>query len=255
MGKKCKCPPAGAPEWMVTYGDMVTLLLCFFVLIVSFSEIKKKEEFQSVVEEIQKSFGMRGGGGKLPTEDDPALSLIERLEAIRMRQERTPNKSNVKDPGQTGREPRVTTIREGKRYAVGGNILFEPGSAELSDRNKQSLIDLVSRVKLKDSTNKIELVGHAAAMELARDNGTSGDLRMLSYQRAVAVENFLTGNEIPLASRLVGARFLLAGAADREPINPRGINSDEARSNRRVEIIVTEHIVEDRQGSEGPPEF
>ena len=113
MGKKCKCPPAGAPEWMVTYGDMVTLLLCFFVLIVSFSEIKKKEEFQSVVEEIQKAFGMRGGGGKLPTEDDPALSLIERLEAVRMRQERIPNKSNVKDPGQTGREPRVTTIREG----------------------------------------------------------------------------------------------------------------------------------------------
>ncbi|MFK7789416.1 MAG: flagellar motor protein MotB [Phycisphaeraceae bacterium] len=255
MGRKCKCPPAGAPEWMVTYGDMVTLLLCFFVLIVSFSEIKKKEEFQSVVEEIQKSFGMRGGGGKLPTKDDPALSLIERLEAIRMRQERTPNKSNVKDPGQTGREPRVTTIREGKRYAVGGKILFEPGSAELSESSKQMLIDLVGRVKLKDSTNKIEVVGHAASMELAQGNGTSGDLRLLSYRRAAAVEDFLTGSEIPQSYRLEGARFMLAGAADREPINPRGINSDESRGNRRVEIIVTEHVVEDRQGSEGPPEF
>lgn len=240
---------------MVTYGDMVTLLLCFFVLIVSFSEIKKKDEFQSVVEEIQKAFGMRGGGGKLPTKDDPALSLIERLESIRMRQERTPNKSNVKDPGQTGREPRVTTIREGKRYAVGSKILFEPGSSELGERNKALLIDLVSSVKLKDSTNKIEIVGHAAAMELMQDDGASGDLRVLSYQRAATVEDFLTGDEIPEAYRLEGERFFLAGAADREPINPRGINSDEARSNRRVEIIVTEHIVEDRQGSEGPPDF
>ncbi|MEM9347904.1 MAG: flagellar motor protein MotB [Planctomycetota bacterium] len=255
MGKKCKCPPAGAPDWMVTYGDMVTLLLCFFVLIVSFSEIKKQEQFQSVVEEIQKAFGMRGGGGKLPTEDDPALSLIERLEAIRMRQERVPNKSNVKDPGQTGREPRVTTIREGKQYAIGGKILFEPGSAELSEQNKLQLIDLVSRVKLKDSTNKIELVGHAATMELSESDGTSGDLRLLSYQRAATVEDFLTGTEIPAAYRLDGARFLLMGAADREPIKPRGINSDEARSNRRVEIIVTEHVIQDRQGSEGPPEF
>lgn len=255
MGRKCKCPPAGAPEWMVTYGDMVTLLLCFFVLIVSFSEIKKKEEFQSVVEEIQKSFGMRGGGGKLPTEDDPALSLIERLEAIRMKQERTPNKSNVKDPGQTGREPRITTIREGKQYAVGGKLLFEPGSAELSESMKKQLVDLVSRVKLKDSTNKIELVGHASSMELARDDGSSGDLRELSYKRAAAVEDFLTGDEIPEVFRLEGQRFLLAGAADREPINPRGINSDEARDNRRVEIIVTEHIVKDRQGSEESPEF
>lgn len=255
MGRKCKCPPAGAPEWMVTYGDMVTLLLCFFVLIVSFSEIKKKEEFQSVVEEIQKAFGMRGGGGKLPTQDDPALSLIERLEAIRMRQERTPNKSNVKDPGQTGREPRVTTIREGKRYAIGGKILFEPDSAELSDRSKMMLIDLVSRVKLKDSTNKIELIGHAASMELPNGDGTFGDLRALSHQRAIAVEDFLTGTEIPEAYRLDGVRFVLTGVADREPIDPRGINSDEARNNRRVEIVVTEHIVQDRQGSEGAPEF
>lgn len=255
MGRKCKCPPEGAPEWMVTYGDMVTLLLCFFVLIVSFSEIKREEEFQSVVEEIQKSFGMRGGGGKLPTDDDPALSLIERLEALRMRQERTPNKSNVKDPGQTGREPRVTTIREGKRYAVGGKILFEPGSAELSEHSKQLLVDLVSRVKLKDSTNKIELVGHAASMELAQSDGTSGDLRMLSYQRAAAVEDFLTGSEISQGAQLKGSRFFLAGAADREPINPRGINSDETRSNRRVEIIVTEHVVKDREGSEGAPDF
>ena len=175
MGKKCKCPPAGAPEWMVTYGDMVTLLLCFFVLIVSFSEIKKEDQFQAVVEEIKKAFGMRGGGGKLPTDDDPALSLIERLESIRMRQERIPNKSNVKDPGQTGREPRVTTIREGKRYAIGGRILFEPDSAELSDQAKQQLIDLVARLKLRDSTNKIELTGHAAAMELVEPDGSSGD--------------------------------------------------------------------------------
>eukprot|EP00752_Nemacystus_decipiens_P016152 g14445.t1 len=240
---------------MVTYGDMVTLLLCFFVLIVSFSEIKKKDEFQSVVEEIQKAFGMRGGGGKLPTKDDPALSLIERLEAIRMRQERVPNKSNVKDPGQTGREPRVTTIREGKQYAIGGKILFEPDSAELSEANKQQLIDLVSRVKLKDSTNKIEIIGHAATMELANGDGTFGDLRLLSYQRAAAVEDFLTGNEVPEAFRLKSNRFFLAGAADREPINKRGINSDQTRNNRRVELIVTEHVVQDRQGTGDSPTF
>ena len=32
---------AGAPEWMVTYGDMMSLLLVFFVALVSMSEIKK----------------------------------------------------------------------------------------------------------------------------------------------------------------------------------------------------------------------
>jgi len=252
--KKCNCKP-GAPEWMVTYGDMVTLLLCFFVLIVSFSEIKKEDQFQAVVEEIKKAFGMRGGGGKLPTDDDPALSLIERLEAIRMRQERIPNKSNVKDPGQTGREPRVTTIREGKRYAVGGKVIFEPGSATLSEPSKARLIDLVSRLKLKDSTNKIELVGHASAMELAGPDGRQGDLAGLSFDRARAVEDFLTGNEIPSSVRLEDVRFRLIGAANREPVSPRGIDTDETRENRRVEIIVTENVVKDWQGSQGPPAF
>lgn len=246
--KKCNCKP-GAPEWMVTYGDMVTLLLCFFVLIVSFSEIKKEDQFQAVVEEIKKAFGMRGGGGKLPTDDDPALSLIERLEAIRMRQERIPNKSNVKDPGQTGREPRVTTIREGKRYAVGGKVVFEPDSATLTEQSKAQLIDLVSRLKLKDSTNKIELVGHASAMELPQPDGTKGDLAGLSFDRARAVEDFLTGGEIPASVRLKDVRFRLIGAADREPVSPRGIDTDETRENRRVEVIVTEHVVKDLQGS------
>lgn len=255
MAKKCKCPPPGAPDWMVTYGDMVTLLLCFFVLIVSFSEIKKEDQFQAVVEEIKKAFGMRGGGGKLPTDDDPALSLIERLEAMRMRQERIPNKSNVKDPGQSGREPRVTTIREGKQYAIGGKILFEPGSADLSEANKRRLIDLVARVKLKDSANKIRLVGHASTMELMNPDGTSGDLGDLSYRRARAVEDFLTGEEIPDAHRLKDVRFTATGAANREPISPRGIDSDETRDNRRVEIVVTENVVADHEGSKGQPEF
>ncbi|MFN3166320.1 MAG: flagellar motor protein MotB [Phycisphaeraceae bacterium] len=253
--KKCKCQP-GAPEWMVTYGDMVTLLLCFFVLIVSFSEIKKEDQFQAVVEEIKKAFGMRGGGGKLPTEDDPALSLIERLESIRMRQERVPNKSNVKDPGQSGREPRVTTIREGKRYAVGGKILFEPESAELTEESKKRLIDLVSRLKLKDSANKIELAGHAAAMELIEPGtDTSMDRMRLSTQRAAAVMRFLIGDEVPAQYRLEKERFTLISNGDAEPIEPRGINADEVRDNRRVEIIVTENVVQDYQGNQGGPEF
>lgn len=250
MAKKtCKCKE-GSPEWMTTFADMVTLLLCFFVLIVSFSEIKKDEQFQAVVEHIQVAFGMHGGGGRLPTEDDPAMSLIERLEAIRLHQQRIPNRSNVKDPGQVGRESRVTTIREGTQYAIGGGVQFEPDSAELSPEAMDGLISLIENHNLVGSKNKIHLRGHAAAMELMQPNGErEGSLMDLSHARARAVYTYLIGDEIPAEFRLSEDRFLISSAGASEPINARTYTSAEARVNRRVEIVVTEDVVEDRQDS------
>ena len=251
MAKKtCKCKE-GSPEWMTTFADMVTLLLCFFVLIVSFSEIKKDEQFQAVVEHIQQAFGMHGGGGRLPTDEDPALSLIARLEAIRMHQQRVPSRSNVKDPGQTGRESRVTTIREGTQYAVGGGVQFEPDSLELSPEAKDSLISLVENHNLAGAKNKIVLTGHAADMELMGPGGVrTGDLMLFSYSRAQAVYDYLTGDEIPAEYRLETVRFRVIGAGTSEPINARTYSSGEARVNRRVEVVVTEDVIEDFQDNE-----
>ena len=239
MPNKCKCPPAGAPEWMTTYGDMMTLLLCFFVLIVSFSEIKKEEQFTAVIEEIKKSFGMMGGGGKIPITDDPALSLIERLDAMRLKQEKVPNRSNTKDPGQQGREPQVTKVREGMMIATGGRITFAPGSADLSEDAKQSL-DQLAEV-FKGWENIVELRGHAAALEMPEGgNGTFDDLWQLSYARAKTVFDYLT-----LDLKIDPGRFRLTANADREPLDARAVNTDEARLNRRVEVLVSESLKEE----------
>ena len=250
MAKKtCKCKP-GSPEWMTTFADMVTLLLCFFVLIVSFSEIKQDEKYMSVIEHIQQAFGMAGGGGKLPTDDDPALSLIERLEALRLHHETVPSRSNVKDPGQTGRESRVTTIREGTEYAVGGGVRFEPDSAELTPEARAGLISLVQEHNLAGTKNKISLAGHTGALELLRPDGSrSGGLVGLGHARAMAVFDFLTGEEIPPDLRLDPARFRVASSGPHEPVNVRAQNSAESRVNRRVDIVVSENVVEDFQDS------
>ena len=234
--KKCKCPPEGAPAWMLTYGDMMTLLLCFFVLIVSFSEIKKEDKWQAVVEEIQTAFGMKGGGGKLPTKDDPALSFIERIEAMRLEHHQIPKKSNVDDPGMEGREREVTTVRKGMLFVVGGRVTFEPGSADLTQQARDALRKGAELIRGRNQV--VEIRGHTARGELGHTSAYS-DLRNLALARAEAVEEFLASPEVGLRRE----RFRLVAVADREPLEPRGYRSSEQVNNRRVEIFETEVLV------------
>ena len=241
--KKCKCPPEGAPAWMLTYGDMMTLLLCFFVLIVSFSEIKKEDKWQAVVEEIKTAFGMKGGGGKLPTKDDPALSLIERVEAMRLEHHRVPKKSNVDDPGVDGREREVTTVRRGMLFTVGGRITFEPGSADLDSRARQRLRQAAELIRGRN--NIVEVRGHTAHGELGHAVAYS-DLRELALARAKAVEDFLASPEVGLRRE----RFRLVAVADREPLESRGYSSAEQVNNRRVGLHETEAFVSEMQQPE-----
>jgi len=66
MSKKAKVEEckAGAPEWMTTYGDLVTLLMCFFVLLFAFSEIDA-QKFNAVMQSFQGSAGVMQAGEAL----------------------------------------------------------------------------------------------------------------------------------------------------------------------------------------------
>lgn len=239
--KKCKCK-AGAPEWMVTFSDMMTLLLCFFVLIVSFSEIKQ-DEWKVMVTEMQEALGIHSGGGAIPSDSDPKLTLMEKLEHLAVRQNRDPNPSNTDDPGMEGRDTTVTRVREGMLFAVGGRITFEPGSADLSDKAKNQLDQIVKQVR--GYNNVIELRGHASSMEKSALDGRYHDLWELSAARAKAVMAYLTA---PPAS-LNPERFRLIANADREPLAQQAYTAVDQAPNRRVEVLISEAL---RQQFTGP---
>ena len=58
-GEECpKCPPAGAPLWMATFADMMSLLLCFFVLILSFAEMNVPK-YKQISGSLQSAFGIQ----------------------------------------------------------------------------------------------------------------------------------------------------------------------------------------------------
>jgi chemotaxis protein MotB len=49
--------PPELPDWMVTYGDMMSLLLTFFVMIASFSEVREQEKYEAVATSMHRQFG------------------------------------------------------------------------------------------------------------------------------------------------------------------------------------------------------
>src|SRR5690606_21337153 len=51
--------PPGVAEWVVTYGDMMSLLLTFFIMLVSMSEVKEDEKYRAVMEALQHYLGYR----------------------------------------------------------------------------------------------------------------------------------------------------------------------------------------------------
>jgi len=245
MPKKRKKKQEGAPEWVITYGDMMSLLLVFFIMLVSISEIKKKDEFRVISEEIRKAFGQVGGGAKIPSKRDPELSLIKRLEELQLVRRPEKARSNTTQKGMRGREWQVKTVRDGLIFTKGGRVTFEVGSADLSEEARfdlQTVADLV-----RGSNNKIEVRGHASPMEAQLGAidlpgyGPVRDLDDLAYARAKAVRDFLISRQIGIRPE----RIVMSSAADHEPLVARKYEAEEHAQNRRAEIMLRESVIED----------
>lgn len=60
--RKPEDPPAGSPLWMATFGDLMNLLLCFFVLLFSMSTIDA-QKFEEIAASLSSSFSVLPQGG------------------------------------------------------------------------------------------------------------------------------------------------------------------------------------------------
>jgi chemotaxis protein MotB len=234
--RKKKAEAPGVPEWVVTFGDMMSLLLCFFILLQMFSELKQDHEYQRVITAIKEAFGYSGGIGVLPVDDPPLRSIIEQLEFMALKNQPETNDSRSPDRGVDGPHMRVTRVREGLVFTIGGPSTFDEGSASIKPEVRGELERLA--VMLAGRHNKIEVIGHAAAKYIP-EGALFKDLDELSYLRARNVKDVLV--ELGIDDRV----FRLQAAGTREPIRPRALDPAEAAQNRRVEIILTEQLVEE----------
>ncbi len=84
--QKPKCPPPGAPAWMSTFADLMSLLMCFFVLLLSFSEMDVLK-FKQIAGSMKFAFGVQN---RLEVKDIPKGTSIIAQEFRPGRPEPTP---------------------------------------------------------------------------------------------------------------------------------------------------------------------
>ena len=224
MAKKPKRPDPiiMADLSVVSFGDMMTLMLTFFVLLFSMSEIKR----ELVVATIN---NFRLGQGVMPLQQSPVRTFIP-APRLTQRQARLMRGQGEGQPAERASDAEPQHMR----FVFGGDDVFARGSARLTDRGRMRLAEFTAIVE--GYKNVIEIRGHTeprGLSPLAVEDGH--DPWALAYNRAQAAMRCLMEQGIRDERR-----FRLVSEGDARPLDPR----DPAGS-RRVEFILTRQMVED----------
>lgn len=225
-------PPAGAPEWVVTYGDMMSLLLTFFIMLVSMSELKKDEgKYRAMLDALKQTFGPEFGISGAPGPSLQKTSLYSKLSSLGDKKSGGLLKNNEDTGGPGGKHRTVEKIRDGLRVTLGGPVQFAPFSAELTPPLKSTLDIILQTIRV--SGHDIEIRGHSSPQPLPVDSPYA-DQFDLSFARAQTVANYLQEQGIP------PERMRVSAAGDTEP---RTISTDQT-ANRRVDVFLRESYID-----------
>jgi chemotaxis protein MotB len=236
-------------RWLATYGDMVTLLMAFFVLLYAMSEIDVMK-FAAFVQGLAVPFGNVSAEGVMPATDgllpesaglapdqpppppttDPAAVAAVQRRADATRQLDEVSSALGEALAEVGVEELVQRRREERGLVVSiasDDVLFALGSTEISDVGR-TVIAAVADV-LDGFPNPLLVEGHTDDLPLRRDDYTNWNL---STDRAVAVLSLLIEDH-GLAPDRVGA----AGYGEYRPLDDNRTRAGRSR-NRRVDIVV-----------------
>jgi len=229
----------GAPEWLISFADNVTLMMGFFVILFVLnmkpasagggnggdpksagSASTLSPEMLDVAIAIREAFN---------NPVDPNSSSPIDLPLVRRLIER--GESNALRDGPLGREHDVRSIRPTDYYSPAGAFEFDDHSSKISMSSRDDL-DKITKL-IRGYNLVIELRGHVSAAEAndAPDRGMS-----LSYDRALVVAEHFALQGIPWS------HLRLVACGDGERLVQTTYDAEEHRRNQRVEVIVTEKV-------------
>lgn len=221
---KKEAPGLDPNFWMVTFSDLLNLLLTFFVLLFAMKAMDKGK--------LQEALGyFRGGGIGI-------LELGEKMPILRPDLiKRLPQKDRIFSASELKKlleikglkaKVHVSSDKRGIILTLSDAILFDLGSAELKPDSEGILDDLKEVIKETDYLIRVE--GHTDNIPISSPNYPTN--WELSTARAAHVVRYLLKTD-----GLRRERFSLVGYADTKPISSNEAPEGRAK-NRRVELIL-----------------
>ncbi|CQR48157.1 Motility protein B [Paraliobacillus sp. PM-2] len=258
MKRRKKKVVKGAPKWMVTFADMVTLILVFFVLLFSMSQIDLVK-FQAVAESFRNRMIFDSYPSTLemdhPTENsehreqnEGSDDTLNNLSDAEDQEQNEQTNSEVMEDNQESLDKLLAEIKtflrennlentitanrtdQGVVLILQERILFDTAEAEIKSSG-EPFLEKVSLL-LGNIPNEIRVEGHTDNRPISTARYPSN--WELSGARASSVIRYIIDN-----SNLDQSRFIAVGYGDTRPIVK---NNSEAnwRKNRRVEIVILE---------------
>ena len=222
----------GAPKWVVTFGDLMSLLLCFFVLLLSFSEMDK-QKYKQVSGSLEKAFGVQR---KVKVMEIPkgmkiiAKDFDQEIIETRIREDLGKKIDDLLSTELEEYKDQITMEADENQVIIRlmGESTFDSGSVEIREKLKPLLSD-IAKVLEKDGGDLI-VAGHTDNVPI-RKGPYKTNLR-LSNARAAVVADFLISH-----SKIDPRRISTMGFGEYRPIESNSTARGREK-NRRVEIIL-----------------
>ncbi|MEA3331989.1 MAG: OmpA family protein [Pseudomonadota bacterium] len=228
--QECDCPPceAGAPAWMATFADLATLLMTFFVLLLSFANMDVVK-FRQMAGSVKDAFGTQKETPgtfeersdtavtiQLSEEEDRTIDMMQMGERIR----KTVEEQELED------KTEIKVNDDGVTLTVDGTFMFDGGSAQLKPEFKKFLGEIAKIIEEHDYPLAIE--GHSDNIPIKSPIYPSN--WELSSSRATAVlRHLIDKHKIP------AKRMMAVGHSDTRPVVANDTPENRAK-NRRVEF-------------------
>jgi len=220
--KKAAEEGGGLPLWMATFSDMVTLLLTFFVLLLSMANFDDPTKVEAVLTSIKSALGVNGYDSELLAshiEELYTTTEVKRTETV------TPTEARLRQAFEKHVSDdliRMVSNEQEIRVRLDDRVLFEPGSTELHPAAYALVSDVAAIAAEHDVEVRVE--GHTDS------SGTELENWRVSSERALAVVTALRERGPVPGNRLEADAY--------GEFRPASTFGEDARWNRRVELVL-----------------